>query len=65
MTDSTQLPPEPADESTEDDDSFERKQGMLDRFRGSGVGVEDPNLVGDDAEADVPPGEDPQTPPNG
>lgn len=46
MSDPTNVPPEPSDESS--DDSLEKKQRLLDRFRGTGVGVEDPNLGGDD-----------------
>jgi len=33
--------------------------GLLDRFRGTGVGVEDPNIVGDAGPTDVAPGRDP------
>ena len=55
MSDPTNLPPEPSDESS--DDSLEKKQRLLDRFRGTGVGVEDPNLGGDpDVATDGPPG---------
>lgn len=58
MSDATNHPPEPHDEST-DDDSLEKKQRLLDRFRGTGVGVEDPNLGGDDGGVvDGPPGAD-------
>jgi len=32
----------------------------LDKMRGSGVGVEDPNIVGDVGPTDVPPGRDPE-----
>jgi len=35
------------------------KKGLLDRMRGSGVGVEDPNIVGDVGPTDIPPGADP------
>ena len=38
------------------------KQRLLDRFRGTGVGVEDPNIVGDVGPTDVPPGQDPDSP---
>jgi hypothetical protein len=34
---------------------------ILDRLRGTGVGVEDPNIVGDVGPTDVPPGRDPDT----
>ena len=33
--------------------------GLLDRLRGTGVGVEDPNIVGDAGPTDVAPGRDP------
>ena len=45
----------PADEPTE-----EHHDGIVDRLRGSGVGVEDPNIVGDVGPTDVPPGKDPE-----
>ena len=54
MTDSTADQP-----GTTEDDDFERKQGLLDRFRGTGVGVEDPHIVGDTGATDVAPGGDP------
>ena len=43
----------------DDDDALDEKQERLDRFRGTGVGVEDPNIVGNVGPVDVPPGEDP------
>ena len=61
MTDPTQIPPEESEEQSD----LEQKQSLLDRFRGTGVGVEDPNIVGDTGPTDVPPGEDPQTDPPG
>ncbi len=36
-------------------------QSLIDRLRGTGVGVEDPNIVGDVGPTDVPPGRDPDT----
>ena len=36
-------------------------ESILDRLRGTGVGVEDPNIVGDVGATDVPPGRDPDT----
>jgi hypothetical protein len=36
-------------------------QVMVRRARGTGVGTEDPNLVGDAGPVDVPPGRDPDT----
>ena len=53
----------PADETGEDS-SLEEKQSLLDRFRGTGVGVEDPNIVGNVGPTDVPPGEDPDGAPD-
>lgn len=53
----------PADDEASED--FEEKQRLLDRFRGTGVGVEDPNIVGDAGPTDVPPGQDPDIPPAG
>jgi hypothetical protein len=35
------------------------EEGLLDKLRGSGVGTEDPNIVGDVGPTDVPPGKDP------
>jgi hypothetical protein len=48
MSDPTNQPPQTPPEATDEtDDALERKQRLLDRFRGTGVGVEDPNLGGD------------------
>ena len=33
-------------------------ESILDRLRGTGVGVEDPNIVGDVGPTDIPPGSD-------
>ena len=33
-------------------------ESLIDRLRGSGVGVEDPNIVGDVGPTDIPPGRD-------
>ena len=49
--------PEPTEEAGQSE--VEEKQELLDRFRGSGVGLEDPNIVGDVGPTDVPPGQDP------
>ncbi|MDQ6724771.1 MAG: hypothetical protein M3066_01135 [Actinomycetota bacterium] len=38
-----------------------RHESLLDRLRGTGVGVEDPNIVGDVGPTDIPPGRDPGT----
>lgn len=35
-------------------------KSLLDRMRGTGVGVEDPNIVGDVGPTDIPPGADPE-----
>lgn len=42
-----------------EDTGLEDKQRLLDKFRGTGVGVEDPNIVGDAGPTDVAPGDDP------
>lgn len=34
-------------------------ESLIDRLRGTGVGVEDPNIVGDVGPTDIPPGRDP------
>lgn len=39
-----------------DDDN--EGESILDRLRGTGVGVEDPNIVGDVGPTDIPPGSD-------
>jgi hypothetical protein len=36
-------------------------QTLVQRARGTGVGTEDPNIVGDAGPVDVPPGRDPDT----
>jgi hypothetical protein len=36
---------------------------LLDRLRGTGVGMEDPNIIGDAGPDDVAPGQDPPLPP--
>lgn len=50
----TDREPEPEEEPTEG-------RSLLDRLRGTGVGVEDENIVGDVGPTDVPPGKDPDT----
>lgn len=52
MTD--QPPPPPTD-----DDEEREPEGLVDRMRGTGVGVEDPTIVGDAGPTDVAPGADP------
>jgi hypothetical protein len=51
---------EPADADLDDLDTDE-EPSLLDRLRGTGVGVEDPNIVGDVGPTDVPPGRDPDS----
>ena len=54
------LPPEePFPSEDVPDEQLEDEDGVLDRMRGSGVGVEDPNIVGDAGPTDIPPGADP------
>lgn len=48
---------EPIDEE-QDEGGGDGDDGLLDRMRGTGVGVEDPNIVGDAGPTDVPPGRD-------
>ena len=62
MSDPT-TPDLPAGEP-DDESDLEDKQRLLDRFRGTGVGVEDPNIVGNVGPTDVPPGEDPDGAPD-
>ena len=45
-----------ANQATDDDGP----DGLLDRLRHTGVGVEDPNIVGDAGPTDVAPGRDPE-----
>ena len=59
MSDS-ELPPEtpfPGEEA--DVDETGEVEEIIDRLRGTGVGVEDPNIVGNVGPTDVPPGQDP------
>ena len=51
----------PADDEAAQDDSGE--DGFLDRLRGTAVGTEDPNIVGDVGPTDIPPGSDGGTTP--
>jgi prolyl oligopeptidase len=54
---------EPEPEAPDDDQSAASDEGdsLIDRLRGTGVGVEDPNIVGDVGPTDVPPGPDPDS----
>jgi hypothetical protein len=65
MSDTTAaaLPPEEPfeGEDVSDEQLADHEDGLADRVRHSGVGVEDPNIVGDVGPTDVPPGADPDT----
>lgn len=65
MTDATaDLPPEePFPSEDLPDERLEHEDDPIDRMRHSGVGVEDPHIVGDVGPTDVPPGADPDTVP--
>ena len=41
------------------DDERSLLETVIERARGTGVGTEDPNIVGDVGPTDVPPGKDP------
>lgn len=43
------------------DEPDSEHESLIDRLRGTGVGVEDPNIVGDAGPIDIPPGRDPGT----
>lgn len=65
MTDTpAELPPEVPFEGEDVPDEVLRQdqgEGMIDRLRHSGAGVEDPNIVGDVGPTDIPPGTDPES----
>jgi hypothetical protein len=44
------------------DETAEHKPSIMERLRGSGVGMEDPNIIGDAGPTDVAPGLDPPLP---
>ncbi len=46
---------------TEQPDDDEPGPSLIDRLRGTGVGVEDPNIVGDVGPTEIPPGRDPDS----
>lgn len=48
-----------ADTEPTEPDERDEKPGIIERMRGSSVGVEDPNIVGDVGPTDIPPGKDP------
>jgi hypothetical protein len=52
------------DEAVSDEDATQEggiMSRLVDKARGSGVGTEDPNIVGDAGPTDVPPGKDPES----
>jgi hypothetical protein len=56
----------PAEEPFEGEDRSDEAlatehDGLVDRARDTGVGVEDPNIVGDAGPTDTPPGRDPDS----
>ncbi len=58
------LPPEEPFEGEDLPDEeleHDHDEGLMDRLRHSGAGVEDPNIVGDVGPTDVPPGTDPDS----
>lgn len=63
MPEETPLPAEVPFAGEEDvsdrEDADAGGEGALDRLRGTGVGVEDPAIVGDVGPTDIPPGTDP------
>ncbi len=60
--DADALPPEePFPSEDLPDDALAHDDSLTDRMRHSGVGVEDPNIVGDVGPTDVPPGVDPDS----
>lgn len=62
MTDAADLPPEePFPSEDLPDEDLQHDEGLTDRMRHTGVGVEDPNIVGDVGPTDVPPGMDPDS----
>ena len=61
MSDAPDLPDEVPFESEDLPDELlgeSREELLADRLRGSGVGTEDPNIVGDVGPTDIPPGAD-------
>jgi hypothetical protein len=67
MTDrTTDLPPEepfPSEDLPDRDLEDGGHESFADKARHSGVGVEDPNIVGDVGPTDIPPGTDPESVP--
>ena len=52
-------PVDAADGPATDEDAGSAGDSLVDRLRGTGVGVEDPNIIGDAGPTDVAPGRDP------
>lgn len=58
------LPPEePFPSEDAPDEALVHDESLTDRMRHTGVGVEDPNIVGDIGLTDIPPGSDPDSVP--
>ncbi len=56
------LPPEePFPSENVSDEADERDDSLIGRMRHTGVGVEDPHIVGDVGPTDIPPGVDPDS----
>lgn len=56
------LPPEePFPSEDLPDEALASEESLTDRMRDTGVGVEDPNIVGDVDGTDIPPGRDPDS----
>jgi hypothetical protein len=58
------LPPEepfPGEDVPDEVLEQERAEDPLDRLRHTGVGTDDPNIVGDVGPTDIPPGTDPES----
>ena len=51
----------PAEEPFEGEDHEGIVETLVDRMRGTGVGLEDPNIIGDAGPTDVAPGRDPDS----
>jgi hypothetical protein len=54
----------PAEEPFDEGETVEHEgiiETMVERMRGTGVGTEDPNIIGDAGPTDVPPGRDPDS----
>jgi hypothetical protein len=54
-----QPPSDPLEPVEPEPGETDEQQTLLERMRGTGVGVEDPNIVGDAGPTDVAPGADP------